>query len=51
VNSINDDLKDTVYIEDEDVGEEEMTISRAIDNFVSITRFIQLLCENHNPDL
>jgi len=35
-----DDLKDTVYNEDEDCGEEEMTISRAIDTSTCMLRFI-----------
>lgn len=48
---LEDEIKDTVYINDELRDGEEMTLSRAIQNFNVILRFLQLLCENHNINL
>lgn len=48
---LEDEIKDTVYIDDELRDGEEMTLSRAIQNFNVILRFLQLLCENHNINL
>ena len=51
INTINEDLKDTQYVQDEEQFGEELTITRANDNLQNFMKFIQLLCENHNHDL
>lgn len=48
---LEDEIKDTVFINDELRDGEEMTLSRAMTNFTVILRFLQLLCENHNINL
>jgi len=48
---LEEEIKDTEYMEDEIVDGEELTLSRAIDNFGVLLRFLQLLCENHNINL
>jgi hypothetical protein len=48
---LDDEIKDTEYINDELRDGEEMTLSRAIENCIALLRFLQLLCENHNPDM
>jgi len=45
---LEDDIKETEYIPDEDRVGETLSISRAIDTINILLRFIQLLCENHN---
>lgn len=46
--ALEDEIKDTEFIQDELRDGEEMTLSRAIENIRVILRFLQLLCENHN---
>lgn len=46
--ALEDEIKDTEFIDDELRDGEEMTLSRAISNITVILRFLQLLCENHN---
>ena len=46
-----EDIKDTEYVQDESRDAEELTVSRALENMTVMLRFIQLLCENHNPVL
>ena len=48
---LEDDIVETTYIADEDRVGETLSVSRAIDTFNILLRFIQLLCENHNLDL
>ena len=45
---LEEDIKETEYIPDEDRVGETLSISRAIDTINILLRFIQLLCENHN---
>lgn len=40
-----------MFINDELRDGEELTLTRAIENFNVILRFMQLLCENHNINL
>ena len=49
--SLEEEVRDTVYLKDELRDGEEMTLSRALENITVILRFIQLLCENHNHSL
>ena len=49
--SLEEEVRDTVYLKDELRDGEEMTLSRALENITVILRFIQLLCENHTHSL
>lgn len=46
-----EEIKDTEYIPDENRDAEELTLSRAIENLILMLRFMQLLAENHNLNL
>jgi len=48
---LEEEIKDTEYVRDENRDAEELTVSRALENLTVMLRFIQLLCENHNPVL
>lgn len=48
---LEEEIKDTEYIADENRDAEELTLSRAIENLILMLRFIQLLAENHNLNL
>ena len=48
---LEEEIKDTEYIADENRDAEELTLSRAIENLILMLRFIQLLVENHNLNL
>lgn len=45
---LEEEIKDTEYINDENRDAEELTFSRALENLITMLRFLQLLCENHN---
>ena len=49
--TLEEEIKDTEYVQDESRDAEELTVSRALENITVMLRFIQLLCENHNPIL
>jgi len=46
--ALEDEIKDTEFIQDEIREGEEMTLSRAIQNLIITLKFLKLLCENHN---
>ena len=46
-----EEIKDTEYIADENRDAEELTLSRAIENLILMLRFMQLLAEKHNLNL
>lgn len=48
---LEEEIKDTEYIADENRDAEELTLSRAIENLILMLRFMQLLAENHNLNL
>ena len=48
---LEEEIKDTEYVQDENRDAEELTLSRAIENLIIYLRFLQLLCENHNERL
>jgi len=46
--SLEEEIKDTEYILDENRDAEELTFSRALEKLTVLLRFLQLMCENHN---